>query len=62
MTQKNDISEDFRCIEWSFGPNFKPSWDNRNKEWSKNYDIDGRCTNKARPGKVTCKRCHVYYT
>ena len=62
MATNDDIYQYFRCIEWSFPKHFKPSYDKRNQEWSKNYDKDGRCTNEARPSKVTCKRCHTYYT
>ena len=34
MDQKECIYQYFRCIEWSFPPNFKAYWDKRNKEWS----------------------------
>ena len=61
MATNDDIYEGLRCIEWSFKRNLEPDWDYRNKEWSKNYDIDGQCTNKARPGFFFCGRCVAYY-
>ena len=62
MATNDDIYQYFRCIEWTFPRDFRVFWDIVNHEWSQNYDKDGRCTNEARPSKVTCKRCHVYYT
>ena len=61
MATNDDIYQYFRCIEASFQRNFKPDWDKRNQEWSKNYDEDGQCTNKARPGFYFCGRCVAYY-
>ena len=62
MAQNDDIYQYFRCIGARFGQEFKATWDNRNKESCKNLDKDGRCTNEARPSKVTCERCHAYYS
>ena len=62
MATNDDIYQYFRCIEATFPRNFRPFWDKRNHEWSKNYDELGHCTNEARPSKVTCRRCHSYYS
>ena len=62
MGRNDDIYQYFRCVEWSFPHNGLSNWDKLNQEWSQNYDKYGHCTNEARSSKITCKRCHAYYT